>query len=184
MHVNLSYPVKPGIEGWQFDYYYNAKLPITGSRYSHYPPHDDEMCRALGHNLDEDQCDVVFASDGWSYISFPASGDCCKCENKFGSTRYDWLQSDAHFAGRRTVFGVDSYGWTKRGNSLNWYWASVDGSLPVSYNESWMGVPKTWHFDLSTYNTTAFDEAIVGPPPNCQTLCPASAVQCGHFRSG
>ena len=43
----------------------------------------DEMCAGLPYDENYD-CTVVFATDGWSYLSFPEPDYCCKCVQNGG----------------------------------------------------------------------------------------------------
>lgn len=147
-----------------------SPLRALGTRYA---PHNDEMCQDLPYNRLYYDCTVTYATDGWAYVAFPTVDYCCKCENQFGSTRYDWLQENATYLGSASIRGIPSYGWRKMGKVANDYWASIDGSLSVQFNETWDHVPMAWLFDLSTYDTGPFDDTLVMPPSNCSTLCPS-----------
>lgn len=117
---------------------------------------------------------MIYATDGWTYLQFPSESWCCKCENEFGSVRYDWLQDNATYVGISTVNGLPSYEWEKWGAMLNHYYSSVKGSLPVQYWELdvyYENKLKAWNFQLDTYSTAGFDMALIQPPPNCETLC-------------
>ena len=72
------------------------------------------------------RCDLTFATDGWSYIAFPTQNFCCKCTNKFGAIRPDWLKENSTYIGRDTINGTAVNHWTKNGQFLNHYYATVD----------------------------------------------------------
>lgn len=63
----------------------------------------------------KNNCSVVFATDGWSYINYWNDDWCCKCENAFGSVKYDWLQKNSTYEGEATVNGYKTYHWLKYG---------------------------------------------------------------------
>ncbi len=71
-------------------------------------------------------CDITFAVDGWSYISFPTKRFCCKCSNSFGSIRYDWLKENSTYVGIETISGRSVTHWTKPGQYLNHYYSTVE----------------------------------------------------------
>jgi hypothetical protein len=175
--VNLTYP-EP-LAFWQFDYYYDANL--QASRFQHYAPQFDEMCLYLPYGSSY-QCDVIFATDGWSYIAFPEVDFCCKCENEFGAVRYDWMQENSTFIGKTIVRGIPCYHWTKQGQYLNHWYQSINTAAPIRFNEMVRGNLKQWDFLLDTYNTAGFDLNLLAPPPNCQQLCPNSVPQCEGYR--
>jgi hypothetical protein len=114
-------------------------------------------------------CHVTFATDGWSYISFPVRNFCCKCSKSFGSVRYDWLQEGSTYVGIETVNNKQVTHWTKPGNYLNHFYSTVGDELPVRYFETKNGVPKSWDFDLTTYKTGPIDPAKFAP--QCTTPC-------------
>ena len=186
----MTYPTLPpiGQYNWTFDYFYDAKRsPVTASRFQHYPPQRDEMCNdpSLPPG-DTNRCDVIFASDGWSYLEFPDIPTCCKCENGFGSTLYNWLQNDSFFSAYTELFGRECEHWIRKGNDVNHYYCEVGTRIPVVYNEyipvsrdvqGW----KQWTFHTDTYNTSVFDEALVSPPPGCTKLC--QSKPCIKFRN-
>jgi len=62
-----------------------------------------------------DSCDVTFATDGWSYIEYPKHSWCCKCENKFGAIRSDWLKTNSTYQGIETMNNLSVTHWTKNG---------------------------------------------------------------------
>lgn len=170
--VNMTNPGP--VAQWQFNYYYNAEL--DASRFEHFPPQFDEMCQDLPYGSDE-QCNVIFATDGWSYIQFPSVDYCCKCENEFGTVRFDWLQENSTYAGISEINGNQCYHWTKQGQYLNHYYCTVEDETPVRFNEMVRGNLKQWDFLMNTYNTTTFDESYVSPPPNCQNMCTSWVCQ-------
>ena len=115
-------------------------------------------------------CDVTFATDGYSYIEFPTEKFCCRCNNKFGSVSYDWLQKDSQYQGIETVSGQKVTHWTKQGIFLNHYYATVDKQLPVRFFEIKQGHPKAWDFFLDTYSTD---------PINPEKFKPKCTQPCG-----
>lgn len=82
-----------------------------------------------------DSCAVTFATDGWSYIEYPQYNWCCKCENKFGAIRSDWLKNDSKYVGTEIMNGVSVTHWTKQGQYLNNYYSTVDQGLPIRFSE-------------------------------------------------
>lgn len=118
---------------WNFTYYYDWSL--KAERYEHQAPQQDEMCLLPDTSFQKGgiPCVITFASDGWSYISFPSQNFCCKCSNSFGSVRYDWLQANSTYQGIETIDGRSVTHWTKMGNYLNHYYSTVDKQLPVRY---------------------------------------------------
>ena len=180
--VNLTNPSP--IATWRFDYYYDSsRFGTTGSRYNHHPPQFDEMCvdPTLPNNTFE--CDVIYAVDGWTYLLFPTAGFCCKCENTFGSTRYDWMKEDSNFVGYDVINGQKVEHWTKMGQFLNHYYCDAKDRQPVRFNELWgpNHVLKQWDFIEETYNTRDFDKSLVEAPKNCQNLCMSDA--CKEYRN-
>lgn len=170
--VNLTNP-QP-ISYWKFDYFFdNSRFGFPVSRYNHYPPQFDEMCVDPALPNSSHECDVIYATDGWTYLAFPDVDFCCKCENTFGSTRYDWLQLNSTFEGYSSVNGYTVEHWTKWGQYLNHYYCDSNDRKPIRFNELWgpNHVLKQWDFIVETYNTSAFDEKLVKPPENCQNYC-------------
>jgi len=157
---------------WVFDYYYmsDTETGITASRYEHHAPQTDEMCQNLPYNGSHD-CTVVFATDGWSYLSFPTEDYCCKCENTFGAVKADWMTTNSTYAGLSTVNGVECQQWTKQGQFLNHLFSANDANqTTVRFYETVRGRLKQWDFLLDTYTPT-FDRNLLAAPDGCTTLC-------------
>lgn len=114
-------------------------------------------------------CVVTFATDGWSYIEFPNHKFCCKCTKNFGAIKYDWLKENSTYVGIETIDGKSVTHWTKQGLYMNNYWSTVDKELPVRFFEIKNGNPKSWDFDLSTYNTGPIDPTKFSP--KCSNSC-------------
>ena len=112
---------------------------------------------------------MIFATDGWFYITYPSHNFCCKCSKSFGSITYDWLKDNSTYVGIETVEGRSVTHWTKQGLYLNHYYSTVDKQLPVRFFEIKKGNPKSWTFDLNTYNSGAIDPSLFAPP--CSNLC-------------
>lgn len=179
--VNLTNP-EP-IANWIFDYYYdNSRFGFAVSRYNHHPPQFDEMCVDSTFPDHRYECDVIHSTDGWTYISFPEKNFCCKCENTFGSVKYEWLQTNSTFIGYETINGVVAEKWDKMGQYLNHYYCDSVDKKPIRFNELWgpNQILKQWDFIQETYNDSLFDVAIVQPPENCQTFCQSQA--CIEYR--
>ena len=78
---------------YNFTYYYDWTKKLETFAMQAGPGQVQEMCRASGYaNWQGKQCNVIHAADAWWYIQFPTENFCCKCTNKFGMVRYDWLQ--------------------------------------------------------------------------------------------
>ena len=154
---------------WNFMYYYDWNL--KAERYEHDAPQEDEMCLLPTTSFKKDgiPCVVTFATDGWSYISFPSQNFCCKCSKSFGAVRYDWLKTGSSYVGIETVDGKSVTHWTKQGQYLNHFYSTVDKELPVRFFEIKNGHPKSWDFDLSTYSTGPIDPDKL--KPQCTTQC-------------
>ena len=103
------------------------------------------------------------------YISFPTKNYCCKCSKSFGSVRYDWLQANSSYVGIETVEGRSVTHWTKQGQYLNNYYSTVDKQLPVKFFEIKNGNPKSWVFDLNSYDTGPIDPSKFAAP--CSNMC-------------
>jgi hypothetical protein len=183
VRVNMTNPSP--VAYWQFDYVHDGTL--KAELYRHYPPQFDEMCADQPYGSDH-ECDVLFATDGWSYISFPAAHFCCKCENSFGAVRSDWLFENSTYAGQAVVDGLLCDHWQKQGQYLNNYFDTADSrQLPVRFNETW-GVTihklKQWDFLLDTYQPSAND-SLLQPPSHCSKRCTSSVCEFGrvHGRS-
>lgn len=114
-------------------------------------------------------CYVTFATDGWSYIEFPAHNFCCKCSKSFGAISYDWLKDNSTYVGTEIIDGKSVTHWTKEGAYLNHYYSTIDKQLPVRFFEIKNGNPKSWDFDLNTYNTGPIDPTKF--EPKCTTRC-------------
>jgi hypothetical protein len=54
--------------------------------------------------------------------------------------------------------------WTKMGQYLNHYYSTVDKGYPIRFFELKNGNPKSWDFDLQTYNTGPIDPDKFKPP--------------------
>jgi hypothetical protein len=119
---------------WNFIYYYDWTQKVE--RYEHEQPEVDEMCLlpVTVFKKNGEPCHVTFATDGWSYVSFPTHNFCCKCSKSFGSVRYDWLQENSTYIGIETIDGKQVTHWTKWGNYLNHFYSTVDKELPVRYS--------------------------------------------------
>ena len=179
--VNLINPQPISI--WTFSYYYDAsRFNITGSRYNHYPPQFDEMCLDSSLPNSSYECDVIYAIDGWTYLLFPTVDFCCKCENSFGSTRFDWLKDGSEFVGIEDIEGVRVEHWQKQGQFLNHYYCDVRDRKPVRFNELWgpNKVLKQWDFISESYRTEAFDDKLIQAPENCLHLCQSQV--CKDYR--
>jgi hypothetical protein len=116
-----------------------------------------------------DACVITFATDGWSYIEYPAHNWCCKCGNKFGAINYNWMKDNSTYIGIETVNNYSVTHWTKQGIELNNYYSTVDKQLPVKFYELKGGNPKSWDFDLKSYNTGPIDPDKF--KPKCTKLC-------------
>lgn len=173
--VNLTYP--DPVSTWKLHYYYDAER--NASRWVHHPPQYDEMCQGLPYGS-EYQCNVIFATDGWSYIQFPERNWTCKCEDKFGAVDLYWLRGGSYEGVNPTpIDGREVQHWTKQGNMLNHYYCTDDKKqLPVRYHEIWGGKPKQWDFLLDTYRTK-FNRSLVDPIPGAP-LC--NSLPCTSFR--
>eukprot|EP01105_Mastigella_eilhardi_P005499 TRINITY_DN17198_c0_g1_i1.p1 TRINITY_DN17198_c0_g1~~TRINITY_DN17198_c0_g1_i1.p1 ORF type:complete len:265 (+),score=74.08 TRINITY_DN17198_c0_g1_i1:65-796(+) len=186
---------------WGFRYYYDASQRFqqrTVERYEHAPPQWDMMCQDLGvDNSQKYQCNVVFATDGWSYVAFPEVDFCCKCGNGFGAIAYDWLQEDSYFNGNEELAGLQVQHWAKLGNTLNNYYATNDDlARPVRVYDYAAPDPATlnqWDFDVKQFVAGNPNPALFAPPAGCTTLCKGnwactmfrndSAAQLGHHVS-
>lgn len=114
-------------------------------------------------------CYVTFATDGWSYIEFPAHNFCCKCTKAFGAINYNWLKENSTYVGIETIAGKSVTHWTKQGLYMNHFYSTVDKQLPVRFFEIKNGNPKSWDFDLNSYNTGPIDPDKF--KPKCSTQC-------------
>ena len=180
--VNLTNPSP--VATWKFDYYYDSsRFNITGSRYNHYPPQFDEMCVDPTIPNSTYECDVIFAVDGWTYLSFPTADFCCKCENTFGSTNYDWMKENSTFVGHENINGIAVEHWTKQGQYLNHYYCDAKDKKPIRFNELWGPdqVLKQWDYIIESYDKRLFDTSFVEAPKVCQTFCMSEA--CKEYRS-
>lgn len=111
---------------WTFTYFYDWS--IKAERYEHQQGQYDEMCLLPNTTFNKGgvPCDITFAQDGWSYISYPSKSFCCKCSKSFGSVRYDWLKDNSTYIGITPMHGYTVTHWTKKGNSLNHYYSTAD----------------------------------------------------------
>ena len=176
--VNLTNP-NP-VSDWMFAYYHDSNL--GAERYEHYPPQYDEMCTDLPYGSNQ-QCNVIFATNGWSYLQFPKVDYCCKCENTFGAVRGDWLVQNSTFAGYQMVNNQKCEHWTKRGQYLNHYYCTADSKrVPIMFNELWGQPPtlKQWDFIVDTYKIDSFERSLIDPPPKCENLC--NSYVCKAYR--
>ena len=167
VNVNMTYD-KP-VTNWTFTYEYNWN--IKAERYSHAAPEEDEVCLLPPTSFTKNKlpCEVVAATDGYIYILFPTKNFCCKCTKSFGAVRYDWLKEGATYKGIETISGQQVTHWTKPGNYLNHFYATVDKGLPVRYFETKNGIPKAWDFDLKSYSTAPIDPNRFAP--QCSNKC-------------
>ena len=172
------------VSTWKFDYYYDAlRFNITGSRYNNYPPQYDEMCVDSSLPNSSYECDVIYAVDGWTYLLFPSADFCCKCENSFGSTKFDWLKENSNFQGIEMLNGISVEHWTKQGQFLNHYYCDAKDRKPVRFNELWgpNQVLKQWDFIGETYNINEFDRSLIETPENCEKFCMSDV--CKNYRN-
>lgn len=171
--VNLTNPSP--VSKWMFAYYHSSAL--KAERYEHFPPQYDEMCMGLPNVSPDQQCNVIFSYNGWSYLQLPQLQMCCKCENTFGAVRGDWLMENSTFAGyvRDERTGYDTQHWTKWGQYLNHYYCTNDDKrMPIRFNELWgpQHILKQWDFLVESYKVGEFDyKKLLGPPENCENLC-------------
>jgi len=173
--VNFTNP-RP-VSRWTFAYFHDDEL--GAERYEHYPPQFDEMCVDLPYGS-QYQCNVIFATNGWSYLQFPQADFCCKCESQFGAIRGDWLKKNSTFVGIETINQQKCEHWTKQGQYLNHYYCTSDDKrLPVVFNELWGQPPtlKQWDFKLETFNPKKFDRKLIDPPANCENYCMSGPCQ-------
>jgi hypothetical protein len=186
--VNVNMTCPDPVTTWQFDYYFNATS--TASRYEHHPPQFDEMC--AGQPYDEKQeCHVLFATDGWSYILYPLvqpAPFCCRCGSEFGSTRWDWLKENSTFIGVEQLQGRSVQHWTEEGQVLNHYYATLPddkktgASIGIRFAELWgePPQPKVWDFNVPSYRfgEAAFDPAKLQVPAGCdKNMCQSDICQ-------
>jgi hypothetical protein len=83
--------------------------------------------------------------------------------------RYDWLKTGSNYVGIEVIDGKSVTHWTKVGQYLNHYYSTVDKEYPVRFFELKKGNPKSWDFDLNTYNTGPIDPSKFAP--KCSTPC-------------
>ncbi len=124
---------------------------------------------------------MIYATDGWNYVQLPKENFCCKCTDKWGMLRYDWLQ-DAQFLGYDSINGVRVQHWGKQGDprnayGINNYYATDPDQLLLKFFESRNNNTGKYFFkeldyDLTTYRKGTPDPSIFSPPSNCETRCP------------
>ena len=177
--VNLTNP--DPITNWLFAYYHDSDL--NAERYEHFPPQYDEMCTGLPYGSDQ-QCNVIFATNGWSYLQFPKVNFCCKCENQFGAVKGNWMEKNSTFVGVESLLGYQVQHWTKQGQYLNHYYCTNSDKIriPIRFNELWgpKHILKQWDFKVETYNTKPFDRSLIDAPQNCENLCTSGV--CAAYR--
>ena len=164
--------VKTGAS-WNFNYSYSSSSQqFNVSRYDHAAGQRDEVCNGIKKDATE-PCTTTHATDGWMYVSFPQSSSCCKCTQKIGPVRSDWLQDGgASYVGRVNVSGVVTNEFLKSGASDNHYYSTPSSDLPVRYMEHKNGMIKQWDFDMSSYKKeTSIDMDLFAPPKNCEKRC-------------
>ena len=173
--VNLTaHDVVASGASWWFNYSYlsNTTTNSTWSRYDHEDGQRDEVCNGIKKNTPQ-KCTTVHASDGWMYVAFPESKECCKCSKHIGPVRSDWLQDGgASYVGRTQVDNTVVDEWLKQGASDNHYYSTPALSTPVRYMEHKNGKRKSW--DFQTYLNKTVDGGVFEPPPNCQNRCLAA----------
>ena len=178
VRVNLTaHDVIKSGASWWFNYSYlsNTDTNTTFSRYDHEEGQRDEVCNGIKKDTTQ-KCTTIHATDGWMYMLFPDSAYCCKCTNKIGPVRTDWLQDGgANYVGRTNVDDVAVDEWLKKGASDNHYYATPDvQQAPVRYMEHKNGLLKQWDFKMDTFVNESVARSIFSPPENCQRRCIAA----------
>jgi len=162
---------------WSFVYSYDWSL--KASRYDHGAGQHDEVCLLVKTHQGGEPCTVLNAADEQTYISWPTSGDCCRCHAKWApfTIRPDWLAgSSATYQGPTTVAGQTVDEWLSYGASDNHYYASTDPlQAPIRFMEHKNGKLKQW--DFSQWNPAAPASSTFSPPAGCGNICPSTA--CG-----
>ena len=156
---------------WEFLYYYNDD--IKAERYEHAAGQDDEICVHIAGVKYGQPCNVIFSSDGWSYISSPESG-CCKCsKGKMGAIRSDWLRDGtAKALGNTTINGRVVKEWFKQGAFDNHYYTLPNAAqTPVRFMEHKNGILKQWDFLVDTYAPGPQPSLLFQKPENCDSMC-------------
>eukprot|EP00947_MAST-08B_sp_MAST-8B-sp1_P002075 g2075.t1 len=185
----------PDHPSWNFSYAYmsDSTHNATYARYTFAAGQHDEVCKGvIGAPSLGRPCTVIHTTNAnWMYLSWPQDNFCCKCTQKIGAVRSDWLRDGgATYSGRTSkdadnkAFGPDSAaatadGWLKMGASDNHYYCTPDAAQrPVRYMEHKNGKLKQWDFLGSTFNDTSSawaksgpPAALFAPPPSCEKRC-------------
>jgi hypothetical protein len=127
------------------------------------------------------QCNVLHATDGWLYISFPASGKCCKCTDdpSMGLVRPDWLRHpETQFLGVESVNGAPAQHWFLEANYTaydnHYYCTDDDRARPVRFLEhvgDAGGRPKLWDFNLAAFQEGDQFPLLLAAPAKCDAGC-------------
>jgi len=178
-----------GLYEWDdyVDFYYDSTTTPVGSSLSvHSRGQHDELCTAVsGKGLSDEPCSLLDAADGWLYLVFPASNQCCRACNTTqfcGIISPTWLQSNATYEGVRMLGGVAADLYLKVGGEDNYYAVSVvsRGSplarQPVNYFEGYPTFAdglNAWNFTLSAYSTAPIPSSTFAVPAGmgCETDC-------------
>ncbi len=173
---------------WTFQYYYLSNDQGSYSRYEHDGDQYDEMCEDnhkapnMGQNT---PCNVVFATNGWSYLQYPANGYCCRCRQDFGAVRYNWLdRCQATYMGQTPIRykGRDERGvvWQCHAQFDNNYSSIIGSEIPGRFWEHKNGELKAWYFNLDTYKREKQDPSLFEPLADCTELCPSGPCAAGR----
>lgn len=190
MHAPFNQTIRiNGIYEWHnyVDFWYDSTTRGVGSSLSaHSVGQHDELCTAVqGKGMSDEPCSLLDASDGWLYLVFPSSKQCCRACNVSsycGIISPTWLQSNATYVGEEVLGGVESDLYLKVGGEQNYYAVTVESRgrplarQPVVYFEGYPTFAQglnAWNFSLSAYSTAPIPASRFAVPAGlgCETDC-------------
>lgn len=158
--------------------YYDALQ--NASLWRHHLGQRDTVCQRGNTTLTQRgaACDVLHATDGMEYISFPNEDVCCRCAGDLGGfLRPGWLRSpQTRYLGEETIDGVRAHHWFLLANYDNEYYSSADSAArPLRWleHENDKGFrPKRWDFASADYSVGAHRPGRFAPPASgCEASC-------------
>ena len=109
------------------------------------------------------------------WLVFPERKYCCACctsAQGCGIVSPDWM-SNATYEGQVEYNGFSTYKWNAKGLQPNYYYETVDGSVPVALDQ----VPDdNQDFDPASFSTDPIDDSLFQLPEYCSGSCWGSIV--------
>jgi hypothetical protein len=182
-------------EHWRnhVDFFYDSTVkPIGVSLYRHSRGQHDEICTGIkGKEWDEAPCNLLAAADGWRYVIYPETKECCRVCNVSsycGIISPDWLKTGAVYQGKKEINGAMCEGWMKKGGEENYYWVTADSKrIPCQYYEGYPNFvvgSNYWNFEREKYSDAPIPSSTFAIPQGwgCDKHCDVRHELVAKFR--